>query len=197
MAWHARTEQPIQHKNYKSFKPTLRREFRKKCVYCCAPDAGKTYSYGVDHYRPQSLFPDLTCNYNNLFYACNSCNSRKRAFWPQPIDKRAGRFIPNPCEHQMYKHLRYREGTVEPQSAAGRFAVALLDLNEPDSVKYRESVLMLLKATFAQRQIASNKRQLLINECASGHDIANDTNILQVENYIRRMDDALLLFTGG
>jgi len=138
---HTRREQPPPFSSYKSFKPYLQREFEHKCVYCRMPDTIKgDETFGVDHYQPKGQFPKLEVEYRNLYYCCNPCNSRKKEFWPSPRERRAGIFIPNPCDHRMLEHLWFREERVERRSEAGRFTAELLDLNDPGVVSFRQFV---------------------------------------------------------
>jgi hypothetical protein len=128
-----------------SYKAILRVEFGFQCVYCRLPDGVKGQdNFGVDHYRPRSLFPELRTAYSNLFYACNACNRRKKDYWPSAGELRASRFIPNPCDHIMFQHLRYRGARVEPHSPAGEHADKRLMFNDDESVKYRIFVLGLI-----------------------------------------------------
>jgi hypothetical protein len=128
-----------------SYKAVLRLEFAFQCVYCRLPDGVKGQdNFGVDHYRPRSLFPALARTYSNLFYACNACNSRKKDFWPSSKERRDGRFIPNPCDHVMFQHLRYKGARVEPHSPAGEHTKNLLMLNDEESLQYREFVLSIV-----------------------------------------------------
>jgi len=132
---------PPSYSSYARYKPFLRQEFASQCVYCRLPDGLKgDDAFGVDHYRPQSKFPELATTYANLFYACNCCNRRKGTFWPTGTQWRSGQFIPNPCDHIMFDHLRYRSAGVEARSPAGQLAEKLLMLNDEESVKYREFV---------------------------------------------------------
>ena len=118
-----------------------------QCVYCRLPDGLKGEAdFGVDHYRPQSKFPELATTYANLFYACNCCNRRKGAFWPTDAQWKAHQFIPNPCEHVMFDHLRYRATRVETRSPAGALAERVLMFNDERSVEYRELVLQVITA---------------------------------------------------
>lgn len=97
-------------------------------------------SFGVDHYRPKELFPDFRNEYKNLFYCCNQCNWHKRKFWPNANQRRKAIFIPNPCDHIMFEHLRFADENVEGRSSAGKFSIELLDLNDPKSIEFREYV---------------------------------------------------------
>jgi hypothetical protein len=108
------------------------------------PDTMKgAEAFGVDHYRPKSLFPALQTRYENLFYACNPCNRRKGQYWPAS-DRETSHFIPNPCSHKMHAHLRFSRGAVRAASVAGRVALELLDLNDPEAVAFREFILELI-----------------------------------------------------
>ncbi|MBI3915958.1 MAG: HNH endonuclease [Betaproteobacteria bacterium] len=156
-AKHRRTRTPPVYSDYRNYKPELRLEFSGQCVYCRAVDANRQESFGVDHYRPKSIpkFRSLTTNYLNLFYACNRCNSYKRAFWPSPSEMKAGVFVPNPCDHVMWEHLRSRsDGAVTTASKAGEFTSDLLLLNETEAVAYRRSLTTVLGTLAAQIAVA-------------------------------------------
>ena len=156
---HVRREKPGALSPYPKYKPYLQREFERKCIYCRTPDSMKDYElYGVDHYRPKGRFGLLIATYSNLFYCCNPCNRLKGEYWP-PKGKGQTHFIPNPCDHEMFKHLRFNGAVVEAKSLAGWVAEELLDLNDPETVAYRKFVLDLLdtftakKATLEQTQV--------------------------------------------
>jgi hypothetical protein len=57
----------------------------------------------------------------------------------------ASKFIPNPCEHVMFQHLRYRGVHVEATSAAGEITIKILDLNENERVNFREQVKGIIR----------------------------------------------------
>jgi hypothetical protein len=149
---HQRTETPREYRRYKSYKPILRREFDRQCVYCRLSDGMKwTDSFGIDHYRPKARFPELSATYTNLFYCCNACNSRKGDFWPTRELDELGVFVPNPCDHVMWDHLRYREASVEARSDAGEFTLELLDINDREFVEYREMFIDAIGALQRRR----------------------------------------------
>lgn len=138
----ARSQTPPAYTTYKRYKPYLQIEFGRQCVYCRMPDATRESWFGADHYRPKSLFPELSAEYSNLYYCCNQCNARKGDYW-EP-SSRSNRYVPNPCDHVMWSHLRFRGGTVEPRTDTGQFALDLLDLNDPAVVQQRESTIHLI-----------------------------------------------------
>ena len=139
---HKRRLFPPKRSSYKYYKPHLREEFYKTCVYCRLPDKLlRIDSFGVDHYRPWKKFPNLVAEYSNLFYSCNCCNRRKSDFWPTEDQLKDGYFIPNPCDQVLFQHLRYEGVLVLSKSKTGEFTVELLDLNDDLSVEYRQNLL--------------------------------------------------------
>lgn len=169
---HLRTQKPDRFSDYKRYKPFLRIEFERKCVYCRLPDGLKgEESFGVDHYRPASQFPGLDCEYENLFYACNACNWRKGDFWPSPWQAAEACFIPNPCDHRMAEHLRFEASRVEPVTATGRFAIATLFLNHTSQVEYRDFVLRSIDRCLRERDAIRSTLAQLDARIVSSQDL--------------------------
>lgn len=153
---------------YQQYKSDLRREFENKCVYCRMPDVLKGYeSFGVDHYRPKRHFPLLSTVYSNLFYCCNACNSRKGEYWPTKAERRLGVFIPNPCDHVMFDHMRFKGIKVVEHSLAGRRAIERLELNDEETMSYREYVNDTL-AAFSDDLTAAKQTRLGLQEKLRG-----------------------------
>lgn len=115
-------------------------------MYCRQPDSSApNLNYGADHYRPKSRFQSLVCAYDNLYYCCGDCNSRKTDYWP--LDEKAGPYIVNPCEYEMAAHLWFdaTTGRIEPKTSHGRHTEDLLQLNDPASVQFRKSALLTVR----------------------------------------------------
>ena len=75
---------PGGYRSYQRYKPWLRDEFLFRCVFCLTRERwypNGHESFGVDHLKPKSRAPELVCDYRNLLYVCNSCNSRKGDAW--------------------------------------------------------------------------------------------------------------------
>ena len=146
---HARTQTPYHYSHYSRFKPALQVEFSARCVYCREPDSIRgPNTFGVDHYRPQVHFEDLKNEYLNLYYCCNTCNTWKSDYWPW--NRESTHFIPNPCDHEMFQHTRYREGIVEARTQAGTVAVETLHLNDVRTVRWRIAIDTAIAALRAQ-----------------------------------------------
>ena len=143
---HVRRLNPGPFKDYRTYKPYLRDEFARQCVYCRRPDGPSGQGgFGADHYRPKHSFPQLETTYSNLFYCCNACNSWKGKYWPSLEDEQQGRFVPNPCAHKMFEHLRYNVEKVEGRTVAGKHTVTLLHLDDPDEQKYRAALIVAVE----------------------------------------------------
>lgn len=72
----ARRHGPKGYADYQSFRPWLRDEFSFRCVYCLIREQwGRvTGEFDLDHFTPQSCRPDQMAEYDNLLYACHTCN---------------------------------------------------------------------------------------------------------------------------
>ncbi len=176
-ARHKRRETPPAYSSYRKYKPFLKKEFSSQCVYCRLPDGiQREDTFGVDHYRPQSKFPELAATYTNLFYVCNCCNRRKANFWPTQAQERKGEFIPNACDHVMFEHLQYRFSRVETKSDAGRIANKYLDFNDEKSVQYREFILRIITGLEQDRREHQKAIQAIRQRAES-----NPENIEQLE----------------
>ena len=202
-ARHRRKLSPGPYQQYKTYKPHLQQEFSRQCVYCRLPDGMKGYdAFGTDHYRPQTLFPDLECEYSNLFYACNACNSRKGDFWPTVAQQRAREFVPNPCDHAMFDHLRYRGEYVEAHSSAGRVTISVLQLNDDESRSYRRFIDGMIDIASEKLAVLRRTLDLIDKKLAdvrttdrSKLDAARVDQlaaIAEVEEYLARLTGAVL-----
>lgn len=198
---HLRTQIPGSFSNYRRYKPFLRTEFGRRCVYCRLPDGLKGEdAFGVDHYRPVSRFPGLVCEYENLFYACNSCNSNKNDFWPSSLQWAEASFLPNPCDHRMAEHLRFEGSRVEPLTATGRFAIELLQLNDPVEIQARDFVLRLIDRCLREWDILQSLLAQVEARITASQDLERrwllaDRSALQVE--VQGLRDDLERLTGS
>lgn len=200
-ARHTRRLHPPAYTHYRKYKPELREEFEGQCVYCRMLDAVKgRESFGVDHYRPKKHFPHLATEYFNLFYSCNRCNTLKRDFWPSPKNEAEGRFVPNPCEHVMFDHLRYRGGDVDANSNAGEWTIDLLLLNDTLAVTFREAYikaldLMSSQLTASKATAAEAERQLAKGAASSDSDRLA-TLLKRAEDNVKSLEDQLKSLLG-
>jgi 5-methylcytosine-specific restriction endonuclease McrA len=153
-------------------------------VYCRKVDEDRINApFHVDHYKPQRLFGHLTLEYSNLFYACSVCNKFKHQYWPSDDEAAQKIFIPNPCDHVMFEHLRYSAATVVSRTRAGEWTVERLRLNSPNSVDYRGRRLKLL--AYWNRVLAESRQNITKWEKAA----KKQTDVGQVQK-LRDLIDA-------
>jgi len=73
---------PRGYADYRACKPWLRDEFTFRCIYCLTRERwypSGHEEFGVDHVKPVSAAADLIVDYDNLLYACSSCNRNRQA----------------------------------------------------------------------------------------------------------------------
>ena len=127
------------YKDYRSYRLSLRRDFKNRCAYCLTHEffVGGAAGFEIDHYRPQKgLYarPDLEAEYSNLYWACRECNSNKSDGWPSLEDETQGLCYIDPCkpEGDHEKHWRFhRNGILESLTFAGEYTEEKLMLWRP------------------------------------------------------------------
>ncbi len=92
------------------FRPHVREDFRETCAYCLLEEiwAAGAENFEVDHFRPQSLFPQLRASYYNLYWSCHVCNRLKRGQWPSRTMRESGIDFVDLCEDSFEKHFAVR-----------------------------------------------------------------------------------------
>lgn len=149
--------------NYSQWKPQLSREGGAQCVYCCIPESkfGGIRNFHVEHYRPKSIFPELTNVYGNLFYACGVCNVFKSDDWPS--DPENGKYdvayYPDPSIVDYCNFLEIDEfsGLVMSKTLTGKYLIERLHLNRPQMIGLRA-----VAALFSRIDAATNEIQELL-----------------------------------
>ena len=85
---HLRRHGPRGYADVESYRPWLRDEFSFRFVYCLFREQwGRLKAaFSIDHFLPVATFPDQDRSYDNLLYACASCNQAKgQAILPDPL----------------------------------------------------------------------------------------------------------------
>lgn len=174
--------------NYRTYKPALRQEFGRRCVYCRKHDVeAEPEGFHIDHYRPVVRFPQLERDYENLFYACAACNQYKGDWWLE----RGGRgLLPNPCDFVMADHLRYRGPRVTPQTTEGEIAVDVLDLNNDVRVDWRAGIITAVSALHAELKHYSKLLKATEKKKRQSRDKDETARLTQAAKAIRRKADA-------
>jgi uncharacterized protein (TIGR02646 family) len=60
----------------------LKADFQNKCYIC----ESQPTSINVEHFKPKKDYPELRCDWNNLFYSCVHCNTTKGTAYTDILD---------------------------------------------------------------------------------------------------------------
>jgi hypothetical protein len=148
---HTRRHGPRGYAQYESYRPWLRDEFDFRCVYCMLRERWGQMrgAFDLDHFLPVSTYPDQERSYDNLVYACTSCNIGKR-----------GKVLPNPCEVLLDGAVTVREdSTIEGRTKAARRLIREVGLDDVDYTELRNLWLGII--SLAKRYDADLYRRLL------------------------------------
>ncbi len=142
MAFFARGPDPGPFSDYRQYKPSLRTTFRYQCAYCGITEGYRrgTDVFGADHYRPRHLFPQLVCEWANLYYCCLGCNSRKGTRWPDDRLRAKGFEFIDPCKRdpQDGDWRENAEGHLIAESPAGEYSIQVAGLNREECIRFRQ-----------------------------------------------------------
>ena len=127
---HVRRHGPVGYTVYERYRPWLRDEFTFRCVYCLKREEWGLVraSYNLDHFRPQAHHPRAALDYDNLLYACISCNSAKRDL-----------LVPNPCDCMLYGQvLVHEDGHIEATTPDAKRLIRVLGLDDSEYCEFRQ-----------------------------------------------------------
>ncbi len=130
---HQRRHGPQGYERAITYRPWLRDEFTFRCVYCLLREQwGRvTGEFDVEHFRPQVNSPELGVTYDNLLYACHTCNLLK-----------GDKDLPDPSQVLTAEAARVNpDGSIEGRSPDARRLIAILGLDS-DSYRRWRSVWM-------------------------------------------------------
>ncbi len=126
---HVRRHGPQGYVDYASYRPWLRDEFSFHCVYCLLREQwGRIRgTYAIDHFLAVAHHPARVAEYDNLVYACASCNTAK-----------GDRAVPDPLAVLTSPQVRVAEdGTIRAEDPEAARLIELLGLDGPESTEYR------------------------------------------------------------
>lgn len=132
----SRRHGPDGYSDYESFRDWLRDEFCFRCIYCLKRETwGRvTGDFELDHFEPQSIYPEKALSYENLVYACRTCNSIKSAA-----------AFADPLQTLHSSNLRCDfDGCLVPSSKDACRLIEILDLNSPQAIEWRQMWLRIV-----------------------------------------------------
>ncbi len=127
---HVRRHGPRGYAHYREYRDWLRDEFRFRCVFCLVREQWTQCKslFDIDHWEPRALKPHLTNDYDNLLYACRTCNSDK-----------SSSLVPDPCLCAYGNSLEiHDDGTIHALDAYGEILIDELDLDAPSRNEFRK-----------------------------------------------------------
>lgn len=130
---------PKGYKGYQRFKHWLRDDCTFRCAYCLFREKwnqdGHSY-FGVDHIISKSTESSLECDYTNLVYACNYCNSCKGKL-THGLD---------PFTESFEDLVSVSEdGTIRAKCARGTLMIKLFNLDSLERTRYRSKIISVVK----------------------------------------------------
>ena len=118
----------------------VREDFRATCAYCLLEErwAAGLENFELDHFRPQSLFPQLALHFYNLYWSCHVCNRTKRDQWPSSAVRRRGIGFVDLCSSRFADHfVEQGNGAWRGKTLSARYTIDALRLNRPHLVELR------------------------------------------------------------
>jgi hypothetical protein len=111
----------------------------ERCEYCHFPFAGAELPFHVDHIIAEKHGgPTIS---TNLAWACFSCNMRKGSNIAG-LDPRSGKLtrLFHPRTDVWSRHFAWKGVLLRGKTAVGRTTIAVLDINDPDSIATRHAL---------------------------------------------------------
>lgn len=145
-----RRENQKHYASIQSYTESLKQDFYGICGYC-GKNMNKIHCPAEkDHLIPESLAkkygkPSLITDYNNLVYACRTCNQRKKAKWPfnhinYLNDGKKG--YSDPASKDYDKHLEFNnDGKIIAKTSVGKYMFEIFDFEN----RYTESWFFISK----------------------------------------------------
>lgn len=135
---HRRKHGPAGYQDYESYRPWLRDEFSFRCVYCLRRERWglRRGNWDIEHFVPQSADENKRLDYENLLYACRTCNLNKSAS-----------LALDPCQVGFGNLVQVNEdGVIRPLNDDGAILIQALRLDNDDYTEFRHLMLRILSA---------------------------------------------------
>ena len=146
---HDRRHGPYGYKDYESYRAWLRDEFSFRCVFCLRREQWGLVEgmWDIDHFAPQHSHPQHKLDYDNLLYACHTCNSAK-----------SSQVVPDPCEVAFGECVEVHEnGAISALNEDGEILIAALRLDREKATNFRRLIIDTLRSF-----VIHNETQLYI-----------------------------------
>lgn len=144
-----------------------------KCAYCETISTGNYLE--VEHFKPKSIYRELTLEWSNLLPSCKRCNLRKSAFdtGEFPI---IDPYIEDPENFLKYEFLSIKPSNHCPDEEKTKRTINLCGLNRPELLKERIRLLRVLT------EYSNNLQQKVNNYILNNTSRQNLNILLNVKN---------------
>lgn len=114
----------------------------QRCEYCLFPQSATLFAFEMEHIIAEKHGGATVAE--NLALACPYCNRAKGTDLGS-LDPETGQLTPffNPRVQVWTEHFRLDGATIVSLTAHGRVTVAILQLNQPQRVRERESLISI------------------------------------------------------
>lgn len=152
----------VEKSNYRDYRDSLRADFNNRCGYCNDLDNPRKEYFEIDHLVPQKIMvKKKKTDYQNLVYACHSCNNAKRKKWPsgdENIPVVGNKGWVDPCSEKYAKQFsRDDNGNIIPLTPIGEWMYDNLKLYKPQhSILWNLEQIKLIKDKLSDK-IPENK----------------------------------------
>ncbi len=126
---HLRRHGPQGYAVYESYRPWMRDEFTFRCVYCLRREQwGRVQGeFAIDHFLPVASHPKRRTDYDNLVYACSTCNAAK-----------SDMTLPDPCTILTAPAVAVTaDGVLQAHTPEARKLIRKLGLDERPATEFR------------------------------------------------------------
>ena len=171
-------------KDYTECKEILAEDFQQLCGYCGKNRIILLKQFQIDHFAPQSKFPDKKNIYSNLVLCCPQCNRLKSNKWigedPQTCNNGIEGFV-DPASEDFDKHL-YREenGKISYSTDVGKYMYNTFKFN----VRRTDLVWKIIKL--------NNLKEELKEKLIQQPDVEGSEKFFQIQN---QLDELLKYIT--
>jgi|RhiMetdeSRZDD1v2_1073273.scaffolds.fasta_scaffold227619_2 HNH endonuclease len=138
---HVRRHGPAGYAHYERYRPWLRDEFAFRCVYCLKREQWGVVkaAYHLDHFSAQVHQPQAAFDYDNLLYACATCNISK-----------GKAVIPDPCTCMLDGQVTVGEdGSIYGTTPEAMRLIRKLGLDSPDYCEFRMLIIRIVQLAVA------------------------------------------------
>jgi len=112
-----------------------------RCEYCQLPQVFTTCDFEIDHIIAKKHRGRTAAS--NLALTCFFCNSAKGPNIAG-LDPRTQKITPlfHPRRHKWSRHFKWEGPTLVGRTPQGRTTIAVLNINEPEAILLRESLIL-------------------------------------------------------